>query len=76
MLGLVAGSGSVIFGLAGLAAFGIGRSLPVFVIAAGGDRFGASERLGRFAPRLRWLTGLLLSLVSLYFLTLGRGLLG
>lgn len=76
LLSLVASGGSVAFGLAGLAAFGLGRSLPVLAIAAGGGRLGSSQRLARWAPRLRRATGLLLVLVSLYFLTLGRSLLG
>lgn len=76
LLGLVAGGGSVAFGLAGLAAFGVGRSLPVLAIAAGGGSLGSSQRLARWAPRLRRATGLLLVLVSVYFLTFGRSLLG
>lgn len=76
LLGLVASGGSVVFGLAGLAAFGLGRSIPVLAIAAGGGRLGSSQRLARWAPPLRRATGALLVLVSVYFLTIGRSLLG
>ncbi len=76
VLTVAAGRGSAAFGLVGLAAFGLGRSVPVLLLGHVSDRARALPRLRRLTPSLRRGAGLLIIAISVYVLTLGRGLLG
>lgn len=76
VLTVAAGRGSAAFGLVGLAAFGLGRSVPVLLLGHVSDRARALPRLRCLTPSLRRGAGLLIIAISVYVLTLGRGLLG
>lgn len=67
--------GSAAFGLLGLTAFGLGRSVPVLLLGHASDQAQALPRLQRVTPVVRRAGGILIVVVSVYFLTLGRSVL-
>jgi cytochrome c-type biogenesis protein len=75
VLVVAAAEGSMSFGLVGLGAFALGRSVPVLLLGLFSDQVMAVPRIQRIAPYLRKSSGALIAIVSLYFLTLGRDLL-
>lgn len=76
VLTVAAAKGQVAFAMIGLLAFGVGRSVPVLALGLASDRAQALPRMHRFAPYVRRAAGGVIVAVSLYFLTLGRDLLG
>ncbi len=76
VLTVAAAKGSVMFGLVGLAAFALGRSIPVLLLGLFSDQVLALPKIHRVAPHLRHVAGGLITMFSLYFLNLGRHLLG
>ncbi len=76
VLTVAAAKGSVMFGLIGLAAFALGRSIPVLLLGLFSDQVLALPKVHRLTPHLRQVAGGLIVVFSLYFLTLGRHLLG
>jgi cytochrome c-type biogenesis protein len=76
VLTVAAAKGSAVFGLIGLAAFALGRSIPVLLLGLFSDQVLALPKVHRLTPRLRQVAGGLIVVFSLYFLTLGRHLLG
>ena len=75
-LTMAAAKGQAFFGLAGLLAFGLGRSIPVLLLGLVSDQAGIRRRLDAVAPYVRRATGGLIVTVSVYFLIFGRELLG
>ncbi|MBI4608791.1 MAG: sulfite exporter TauE/SafE family protein [Candidatus Rokubacteria bacterium] len=75
-LAVAAAKGNAVFGLGGLVAFGLGRSIPVLLLGLFSDQSWTLPKIQRVAPCLRRVAGGLITAVSLYFLTLGRDLLG
>lgn len=76
VLTVAAASGSALFGLVGLVAFGLGRSVPVLLLSLFSDQARGLPRIHQAVPYLRQAAGSLITVVSVYFLTLGRDLLG
>lgn len=76
VLTVAAAKGNTMFGIAGLLAFALGRSVPVLLLGLFSDQVSALPAIRRVSPHLRKVTGGLITAFSLYFLTLGRDLLG
>jgi cytochrome c-type biogenesis protein len=76
VLTVAAAKGSAVFGVVGLAAFALGRSVPVLLLGLFSDQILALPRVHKATPHLRRVAGGLIAVFSLYFLTLGRHLLG
>lgn len=76
VLTVAVAKGQALFAFVGLLAFGLGRSVPVLVLGFLSDQAPALPRLDRVAPHVRRVAGAVIVAVSLYFLTLGRDLLG
>lgn len=76
VLTVAVASGSALFGLVGLSAFALGHSLPVLLLGLCSDQMGTLPQFDRATPHLRRAAGVLITVASVYFLTLGRGLLG
>lgn len=76
VLTVAAAKGNVLFGLVGLVAFALGRSIPVLLLGLFSDQVLALPKIHRVTPYLRQVAGGLIAVFSLYFLTLGRHLLG
>ena len=68
-LGTSAAFGSAAYGAALLAAFGLGRSVPLVLAGLGGARLQAGARLHRWHRWFRRIAGLLLTLAGLYLAT-------
>ena len=75
VLVIAATQGSVIFGLIGMIAFALGRSVPVLLLGLFSDQVLALPSVQQLTPYLRQVAGGLIIVLSLYFLTLGRHLL-
>ncbi len=76
VLTVAAAKGSILFGLFGLVTFGLGRSVPVLLLGLFSDQVQGLPRVYRMSPHIRRVTGGLIVVSSLYFLTLGRDMLG
>lgn len=76
VLTVAAVKGNAGFALGGLLAFGVGRSIPICLLGLCNDQARAVPQIQRAAPYLRPLAGAVIVVVSLYFLTFGRALLG
>ena len=75
VLAIAAAKGSVLFGLVGLTAFSIGRSLPVLALGLVSNEVRTLPHVARTLPYVRYAAGGLITVVSIYFLTIGRTLL-
>ena len=75
VLTVAAVKGSLVFGLFGLIAFALGRSIPVLLLGAFGGQALSLPMLRKTGPYIHRISGGLIVLISLYFLTIGRNLL-
>lgn len=73
---VAAAKGRAVFALVGLVAFGLGRSVPVLLLGLCSDQARVLLKIHSITPYVRQAAGGLIIAVSLYFLTLGRDLLG
>lgn len=76
VLAVAAAKGSLVLGSVSLAAFAVGRSIPVLVLGMFSDQLHSASAFRRTAPYIRKGAGVLIVVASVYFLTLGRGLFG
>lgn len=74
VLAVTAAKGSVVLGSISLAAFAIGRSIPVVALGMFSDQLQSASAFRRIAPYIRKGAGALIVIASVYFLTLGRSL--